>query len=176
MRPSAAGRRREGVGRGRRRLDFPPRLRPPRGRDPKKNQKDKEEPTTRTRPQSLRPGQAAGASAGRLVDQQEAAALAGCSRDTIARARKAGRLPHSRLHAGRWLVAVDDLAEAGLLVAVGPERAEAGEEDPVRATSGAAVVLARAEARLCALEDLVTRQDDELRFLRQLAADLGKAS
>jgi hypothetical protein len=33
------------------------------------------------------------------------------------------------------------------------------------------VELARAETRICALEDLLARQDDELRFLRQLAAD-----
>jgi hypothetical protein len=34
-----------------------------------------------------------------------------------------------------------------------------------------AVELARAEARIAALEDVVARQDDELRFLRRLLAD-----
>lgn len=108
---------------------------------------------------------------GRLVDQQEAAALAGCSKDTIIRARRAGRLPHSRLYRRRWLIAVDDLAVADLLPAdhAGAEATMAGgvAGDP----STAVVELARAEAQLSALHDLLARQDDELRFLRQLAAD-----
>lgn len=116
---------------------------------------------------------------GRLVDQRQAASLAGCSRDTIVRARRAGRLPHSRLYGQRWLIAVDDLAAAGL---VRPDGA-AGDTTP-EAGAGrtgelptAAVELARAEARLGALQDLLARQDDELAFLRQLAAgQLRKAS
>ena len=116
------------------------------------------------------PGQPA---AGRLVDQRQAATLAGCSRDTIVRARRAGRLPHSRLYGQRWLVAVDDLAAAGLLRPEGTHGdasygAGAGQGGEVPA---AAVELARAEARLGALQDLLARQDDELAFLRQLAAD-----
>ena len=117
------------------------------------------------------PGQSPAA---RLVDQRQAASLAGCSRDTIVRARRAGRLPHSRLYGQRWLVAVDDLAAAGLLR---PDRTEsdAAPEDGALRTgdlaSAAAVELARAEARLDALEDLLARQDDELAFLRQLAAE-----
>ncbi len=116
---------------------------------------------------------------GRLVDQRQAATLAGCSRDTIVRARRAGRLPHSRLYGQRWLVALDDLAAAGLL------RPDDGPSAAVSGTCGAAsgdaasasLELARAEARLCALQDLVARQDDELAFLRRLAADhLGRAS
>lgn len=110
--------------------------------------------------------------AGRLVDQRHAASLAGCSRDTIVRARRAGRLPHSRLYGQRWLIAVDDLAAAGLLLPEGtgdtPPEAGAGHGGEA---SSAAVELARAEARLGALEDLLARQDDELAFLRQLAAD-----
>jgi excisionase family DNA binding protein len=116
--------------------------------------------------------------AGRLVDQRQAASLAGCSRDTIVRARRAGRLPHSRLYGQRWLIAVDDLAAAGLLRPEGTDSDAAPEAsgDHVEAPS-AAVALARAEARISALEDLLARQDDELAFLRQLAADhLGKAS
>ena len=111
--------------------------------------------------------------AARLVDQREAAALAGCSRDTIVRARRAGRLPHSRLYGQRWLVAVDDLAAAGLLRPEGtrPASAPGHSTGPSADMSPAAVELARAEARLSALEDLLARQDDELRFLRQLAAD-----
>ncbi len=35
----------------------------------------------------------------------------------------------------------------------------------------ASMELARAQARIAALEDLVARQDDELAFLRQLATD-----
>ncbi len=111
--------------------------------------------------------------AGRLVDQRQAASLAGCSRDTIVRARRAGRLPHSRLYGQRWLIAVDDLAAAGLLRPEGTggdTPPEAGADHGGEASS-AAVELARAEARLGALEDLLARQDDELAFLRQLAAD-----
>jgi hypothetical protein len=41
----------------------------------------------------------------------------------------------------------------------------------------AALELARAEARICALQDLLARQDDELVFLRRLAVgQLDKAS
>ena len=116
------------------------------------------------------PGQPA---AGRLVDQRQAASLAGCSRDTIVRARRAGRLPHSRLYGQRWLIAVDDLAAAGLLrpEGTGGDTAPEAGADHRGEASSAAVELARAEARLGALQDLLARQDDELRFLRQLTAD-----
>ena len=117
--------------------------------------------------------------AGRLVDQRQAASLAGCSRDTIVRARRAGRLPHSRLYGQRWLIAVDDLAAAGLLRPEGTDGDTESEASAGHVGEGpsAAVALARAEARISALEDLLARQDDELAFLRQLAADhLGKAS
>lgn len=109
---------------------------------------------------------------GRLVDQRQAASLAGCSRDTIVRARRAGRLPHSRLYGQRWLIAVDDLAAAGLLRPEGTDSAAAPEASagPVEAPS-AALALARAESRVSALEDLLARQDDELAFLRRLAAE-----
>jgi excisionase family DNA binding protein len=119
------------------------------------------------------------AAPGRLVDQRQAASLAGCSRDTIVRARRAGRLPHSRLYGQRWLIAVDDLAAAGLLRPEGTDGDAGPEADAGHAGTGSstAVALARAEARVSALEDLLARQDDELAFLRQLATDhLGKAS
>jgi excisionase family DNA binding protein len=115
----------------------------------------------------------------RLVDQRQAASLAGCSRDTIVRARRAGRLPHSRLYGQRWLIAVDDLAAAGLLRPDGADSDPALEASAGHAGEGpsTAVALARAEARVSALEDLLARQDDELAFLRRLAAgQLGKAS
>ncbi|MHB1850134.1 MAG: helix-turn-helix domain-containing protein [Acidimicrobiales bacterium] len=110
---------------------------------------------------------------GRLVDQRQAASLAGCSRDTIVRARRAGRLPHSRLYGQRWLIAVDDLAAAGLLRPEGAGGDAGPEVGAGHAGEGpsAAVELARAEARLGALEDLLARQDDELAFLRRLAAE-----
>ncbi|MDA8356793.1 MAG: helix-turn-helix domain-containing protein, partial [Actinomycetota bacterium] len=105
--------------------------------------------------------------------QRQAASLAGCSRDTIVRARRAGRLPHSRLYGQRWLIAVDDLAAAGLLrpEGTGGDTAPEAGADHRGEASSAAVELARAEARICALEDLLARQDDELHFLRQLATD-----
>jgi excisionase family DNA binding protein len=110
---------------------------------------------------------------GRLVDQRQAASLAGCSRDTIVRARRAGRLPHSRLYGQRWLIAVDDLAAAGLLRPEGSDADAGPGAGASHAGEGpsAAVELARAEARVSALEDLLARQDDELAFLRQLAAE-----
>ena len=108
--------------------------------------------------------------AGRLLTQQQAATLAGCSRDTIVRARRAGRFPHARLLDGRWSIPAADLDDAGFLpvprtepVAGAPEDESA--EEPID------LALARAEARIVALEDLVARQDAELAFLRQLAVD-----
>jgi excisionase family DNA binding protein len=130
-------------------------------------------PISTTTPGAGRPGP------GRLVDQRQAASLAGCSRDTIVRARRAGRLPHSRMYGQRWLIAVDDLAAAGLLRpdGTGPDPAS----EPIAGRDGeqpsAALELARAEARICALQDLLARQDDELVFLRRLAVgQLDKAS
>jgi hypothetical protein len=106
----------------------------------------------------------------RLLTQQQAAVLAGCSKDTIVRARRAGRFLHARLRDGRWTIPSDDLAAAGLyphadvVPAPAEDRSDPGNEP-------ASIELARAQARIGALEDLVARQDDELRFLRQLAAD-----
>ena len=152
-------------------LDFSAPKRPPRGPQPTARQSQEGgTPTAMGRHPTL--SSTSTPVAGRLVDQRQAASLAGCSRDTIVRARRAGRLPHSRLSGQRWLVAVDDLAAAGLLRPEGTDsdtepEASAG---PVEAPS-AALALARAEARVSALEDLLARQDDELAFLRQLAAD-----
>jgi hypothetical protein len=42
---------------------------------------------------------------------------------------------------------------------------------PDAACQSDSTALARAEARIVALEELVSRQDDELRFLRQLTVD-----
>jgi excisionase family DNA binding protein len=110
----------------------------------------------------------------RFVSQQEAARLAGCSKDTIVRARRSGRLPHARLREHRWAVPVDDLVAAGLYQPAGPDT----DSVPLPAGEGAespSVELARALARVAALEDVVARQDDELRFLRQLTTEtLGK--
>jgi excisionase family DNA binding protein len=106
---------------------------------------------------------------GRVLTQQEAAKVAGCSKDTIVRARRGGRLPHSRLHDGRWMIPADDLVTAGLASADLVTSAAAGGEDET--IEPASLELARAEARVTALEELVARQDDELRFLRQLTTD-----
>jgi excisionase family DNA binding protein len=108
----------------------------------------------------------------RLLSQEEAARLAGCSKDTIVRARRNGRLPNARLRDRRWAIPIDDLAAAGLYDLEGPEtaaRAERIETDP--GAEPDAVQLARALARVAALEDLVARQDDQLAFLRQLTVD-----
>ena len=112
---------------------------------------------------------------GGYVDQQQAARLSGCSKDTIARARQNGRLPHARLRDRRWVIPLDDLVAAGLYA---PDQGVTGfvaDDDPGDAAGppdgSPSVELARALARVAALEDLVGRQDDELRFLRQLALD-----
>lgn len=107
----------------------------------------------------------------RLLSQQQAAALAGCSKDTIARARRAGRFPHARLIGGCWSIPADDFAAAGFAP---PDAVPDSEESPPagRADDGPVELsLARAEARITALEDLLARQDAELAFLRQLAVD-----
>lgn len=107
---------------------------------------------------------------GRLLGQEEAARLAGCSKDTIVRARRSGRFPNARLRDRRWVIPSDDLIDAGFYR---PKEAAAPVE-PIEADQAAepvAVQLARALAQVAALEDLVARQDDQLTFLRQLAVD-----
>jgi len=107
---------------------------------------------------------------GRLLSQEEAARLAGCSKDTIVRARRSGRFPNARLRERRWAIPTDDLIDAGLYHPL-DIAAPVDSIETDQATEPAAVQLARALARVAALEDLVARQDDELAFLRQLAVD-----
>jgi hypothetical protein len=109
---------------------------------------------------------------GQLLGQEEAARLAGCSKDTIVRARRSGRFPNARLRERRWAIPTDDLIKAGLYHPLGQDLttpAEPTETD--QAAEPSAVQLARALARVAALEDLVARQDDQLTFLRQLTID-----
>ena len=109
---------------------------------------------------------------GRLLGQEEAARLAGCSKDTIVRARRSGRFPNARLRDRRWVIPSDDLIEAGLCRP--PGRGVTPPDKPAEMDQAAeltAVQLAGALARVAALEDLVARQDDQLAFLRQLAVD-----
>ncbi len=118
---------------------------------------------------------AAEAGMDRSVTQREAADLARCSKDTIVRTRQAGRLPHARLDGHTWMIPVADLVVAGLYnPATGATPATptpAPAEPESQGAVPASMELARAQARIAALEDLVARQDDELRFLRQLATD-----
>ena len=108
----------------------------------------------------------------RFVTQREAAELTGCSKDTIVRARQAGRFPHARLDGHTWTIPTADLAAAGLYDPVTPAHAVASAPPPGTAAEVPdGLALARAEARIAALEDLVARQDAELAFLRQLATD-----
>ena len=124
-------------------------------------------------PTNGRPTRRRRTASGGLVTQQQAAALASCSRDTIARARRAGRFPHARLVDGRWMIPADDLGEAGFSPHHRTADAPPDDDQPTDAdgAAGASVVLARAEARIHALEDLVARQDAELCFLRRLTVD-----
>jgi hypothetical protein len=106
-----------------------------------------------------------------LLTQREAAELIGCSKDTIIRARLARRFPRAQLDGHTWLVPVGDLIAAGLY---DPSAEEEGAPRPAHGQNPVQPVsmeLARAQARITALEELVARQDDELRFLRQLATD-----
>lgn len=113
----------------------------------------------------------------RMVNQDEAARLAGCSKDTIVRARKSGRFPNARLRDRRWAIPTGDLLAAGLYeptedVAGDPARsARGGRADDSGLTESGRVQLAQALARIAALEDLVARQDEQLAFLRQLTVD-----
>jgi hypothetical protein len=110
-----------------------------------------------------------------FVTQRIAAELADCSKDTIIRARRAGRFPHAKLRGGAWMVPIDDLATAGLydpITSVNGSSSTTRDGD----TAGAVVELARALTRVAALEEVVERQDEELRFLRQLMTEsVGKA-
>jgi excisionase family DNA binding protein len=106
----------------------------------------------------------------RFVSQQEAARLAGCSKDTIVRARRSGRFPHARLRERRWAIPVDDLAAAGFCRPAGQDT-DAAVLPPGETAESVNVELVRALARVAALEDVVARQDDELRFLRQLTVE-----
>lgn len=121
-------------------------------------------PSNQSRPARRR------SSAGRLLTQQQAATLAGCSRDTIARARRTGRFPHARLVEGRWMIPADDLDDAGFVTHPAAD-VDVSDEDDQTMEVPVDLLLTRAEARIAALEDVVARQDAELTFLRRLAAD-----
>ena len=111
----------------------------------------------------------------RRIGQVEAAKLVGCSRDTIARARRAGRFPGARLEQGRWTVPVEDLVGAGLLDVDRQGSASVHDpSDPDVAADSGSIELARAEARIAGLEEIVARQDDELRFLRHTVEALAQ--
>lgn len=113
----------------------------------------------------------------RLLSQLEAARIAGCSRDTVARARRAGRLPGARLQDGHWVIPLADLVAAGLYRPAQPGDVmmpEAPADDLPAEMEHPALQLARAETRVAGLEALVARQDDELRFLRLTVETLAK--
>jgi len=109
------------------------------------------------------------------LGQVEAAKLVGCSRDTIARARRAGRFPGARLERGRWTVPVEDLVGADLLDDDRQRSPTVSDSsDPDASGDSGSVELARAEARIAGLEEIVARQDDELQFLRHTVEALAK--
>jgi hypothetical protein len=66
---------------------------------------------------------------------------------------------------------IDDLIAAGLYDPIGDSEADAAASPDDGEATSVTVELARALARVAALEDVLARQDDELRFLRQLTAD-----
>lgn len=111
---------------------------------------------------------------GAWVAQEEAAALCGCSYDTIRRYRRLKKLPRSRRRAdGTVEVPVADLVAAGLL---DPLRA-GGDVDVLAARSRAErdLVVTRQElavttARLEAEAARAARAEGEVAFLRRLLA------
>ncbi|MHB1929825.1 MAG: helix-turn-helix domain-containing protein [Acidimicrobiales bacterium] len=107
----------------------------------------------------------------RYLTQVEAARAAGVSRDTIIRARRAGRLAGCRLVDARWLVPASSLAASGLGPGLGDEGDATACQPGPEPEESAGAYLAAAQARVAALTELVGRQDEELRFLRQLLAD-----
>lgn len=107
----------------------------------------------------------------RYLTQVQAARAAGVSRDTIIRARRAGRLAGCRLVDGRWLVPASSLASSGLSPDPDDEGDAAFSQPGPEPEEGAGAELVAAQARISALTELVGRQDEELRFLRQLLAD-----
>lgn len=108
----------------------------------------------------------------RYLTQVEAARMAGVSKDSVIRARRSGRLPGCRLTDGHWEIPASALAGAGLQPpASGETPPGAGDRLGDEAGDGQGAELAAAQARLAALQDLVARQDEELRFLRQLLAE-----
>jgi hypothetical protein len=111
----------------------------------------------------------------RRLGQVEAAKLVGCSRDTIARARRAGRFPGARLERGRWTVSVEDLVGAGLLDVDRQGSADTRDSSDLEAgVESGSIELARAKARIAGLEEIVARQDNELQFLRHTVEALAK--
>jgi hypothetical protein len=106
------------------------------------------------------------------LTQTEAARRAGVSKDSIIRARRAGRLAGAQFQEGRWLIPAEALAAAGLAPSEESETLSRHADPAIEDTGQAcSVEQARAAARIAALEDVITRQDEELRFLRQLLAD-----
>jgi hypothetical protein len=107
----------------------------------------------------------------RYLTQVQAARAAGVSRDTIIRARRAGRLAACRLVDGRWLIPASSLAASGLGTGPGDEGDSMSSQPGPDPEDGEGLGLAAAQARISALTEVVGRQDEELRFLRQLLAE-----
>jgi hypothetical protein len=120
--------------------------------------------TGRGRAEGLRMGE-------RYLTQVQAARAAGVSRDTIIRARRAGRLAGCRLVDGRWLIPASSLAASGLNPGPGDQGDAISSQAGPEPEDGKEVELAGTQARIAALTEVVGRQDDELRFLRQLLAE-----
>ena len=116
---------------------------------------------------------------GRLLTQTGGSGWSAAARTPSSGRAGPGRFPHARLADGRWTVPSDDLVAAGLCTEACPERIRrpascAASAVPASQAEPATVELARAEARIAGLEEVVARQDDELRFLRLAVDTLAK--
>lgn len=106
------------------------------------------------------------------LTRKEAAALCGCHVDSIRRAEKKGLLPNTRQHSqGYTQIAVADLVAAGMLdpLAVRADVTEvAGRSRAERDLTVVRQELAVANAHIAGLTERLSRQDEEIAFLRTL--------
>jgi hypothetical protein len=91
----------------------------------------------------------------RFVTRREAAALCGCSYDSIRRRQAEGAYPHAEERDGAWVIPVSDLVAAGDLDPTAPVEAPPADRD---SGGGDAVRIARLEAALAAAESEIEFQ------------------
>lgn len=106
--------------------------------------------------------------------RKAAAAVCGCSEDTLRRDQRAGKLPHTRRGSdGSVVYAVADLVAAGRLDPLAADESVgevAGRSRSERDLTDARTELAVARARIAELSVRVERAEGEVAFLRSMLA------